>query len=369
MNHLAYQYSLCAAIPLMLFFAFCFFTGKTPEKSIYGNYLRSRRTMGAALLVLAANYAVHLFVGIRFVSHNSAILLNLSTYFLSYWLFSSSLTTLLNRFYITRRRLVAHLSLWLLYTLLAACILFFIPAGSLQNIGTAGMAVWLFAYGIWLARRLLLTYRKATRSFADIHSDNIQIYVRWMSVITYWAVIYGISCGLFTFLPDGWVFLWVLSSIPFYCYLYSSFYNYLLFYEQIERVLEADEEPAATDWNVPEKDMPQYHEHIAKELQDWMEKEAYTQPGFTINDMARTLNTNRTYLSAYIKENFNLSFRDWVTELRLAYAKQMLTKYPDMSVKSIAEASGFLSMSHFIKTFTEKEGYTPAKWRKQEAEK
>ncbi len=35
--------------------------------------------MGMALLLLAANYSVHLFCGIRFRDHSAAILMNLST--------------------------------------------------------------------------------------------------------------------------------------------------------------------------------------------------------------------------------------------------------------------------------------------------
>ena len=85
----------------MLFFGFYFLLAKIPEKVIFGNYLRSRRIIGIALLLLAANYSVHFFFGIRFKNANAAILMNLSTYFLCYWLFSSALTTLLDRFYIT----------------------------------------------------------------------------------------------------------------------------------------------------------------------------------------------------------------------------------------------------------------------------
>ena len=55
--------------------------------------------MGVAILLLAANYSVHFFFGIRFKNTDAAILMNLSTYFLCYWLFSSALTTLLDRFY------------------------------------------------------------------------------------------------------------------------------------------------------------------------------------------------------------------------------------------------------------------------------
>lgn len=76
-----YSFSLCIALPLMLFFGFYFLFAKTPEKKIFENYLRSRRIMGVALLLLATNYSVHFFLGIRFQNVNSAILMNLSTYF------------------------------------------------------------------------------------------------------------------------------------------------------------------------------------------------------------------------------------------------------------------------------------------------
>ena len=31
-----YNYSLCAALPLMLFFGFYFLLGRTPEKAVFG---------------------------------------------------------------------------------------------------------------------------------------------------------------------------------------------------------------------------------------------------------------------------------------------------------------------------------------------
>ncbi|MFS2619600.1 AraC family transcriptional regulator, partial [Bacteroides ovatus] len=50
-----YSYSLCIALPLMSFFGFYFLLAPTPEKAIFNNYLRSRRIMGVAILLLAAN--------------------------------------------------------------------------------------------------------------------------------------------------------------------------------------------------------------------------------------------------------------------------------------------------------------------------
>ena len=91
-----YSYSLCIALPLMLFFGFYFLLAPTSEKAIFNNYLRSRRIMGVAILLLAANYSVHFFFGIRFKNTDAAILMNLSTYFLCYWLFSSALTAFIS---------------------------------------------------------------------------------------------------------------------------------------------------------------------------------------------------------------------------------------------------------------------------------
>ena len=82
MDYATYKYSLGVALVLMLFFAIYFLLAKTPDKPIFGNYVRSRRFMGVALLVLATNYSVHLFDGLRFYNPDAAILLNLSTYYL-----------------------------------------------------------------------------------------------------------------------------------------------------------------------------------------------------------------------------------------------------------------------------------------------
>ena len=111
-----YESSLGAALVLMLFFAAYFLAGRTPEKPIYGNYVRSRRLMGAALAVLAVNYGVHLGWRLRFSCPEAAILMNLSTYFLAYWLFSAALTALLDRGYLTRRRFGRHVAGWLAFS-------------------------------------------------------------------------------------------------------------------------------------------------------------------------------------------------------------------------------------------------------------
>ena len=369
-----YSYSLCIALPLMSFFGFYFLFAKTPEKSIFENYLRSRRIMGAAILLLAANYSVHFLFGIRFKNANAAILMNLSTYFLCYWLFSSALTTLLDRFYITKRRLRTHICLWILFSILSGIVLLLLPKGILQATAMFALATWLVIYGLYLTHRLLKTYHKVIRIFNDTHADDIGAYIKWLSIFTYWAVIFGVGCGLLTFLPDEYIYIWILSSVPFYIYLFLCYLNYLLFYEQVENAMEdgitsEDENLCGTTNQKQEQkqETPFYHAEIEKKIKGWIDTDGYIRPGLTIKELSDKLQTNRTYLSGYIKTKYEMSFRDWITGLRIEYAKRLLARYPRLTIADISEKSGFLSPSHFIRMFKENAGCTPVKWKKTEA--
>ena len=370
-----YNYSLCAALPLMLFFGFYFLFARTPEKAIFDNFLRSRRIMGAAMLLLAANYSVHFFMKVRFNDADAAILINLSTYFLCYWLFSSALTTLLDRNYITRRRLLANMSLWVLYSAISCIVLKLLPEGTVQTVAILALAVLLVVYGLFLTWRLLRTYHRVIRIFNETHADDIGAYIKWLSVFTYWAIIFGVGCGLLTFLPDRYVYIWILSSVPFYIYLFLCYLNYLLFYEQVENAMEdgmtSEEEDLCDTTNreqAQRQDTPFFHAEIAKKIKGWIDADGYIRPGLTIKELSDVLHTNRTYLSGYIKTTYDMSFRDWIIGLRIEYAKRLLARYPRLTIADISEKSGFLSPSHFIRLFKENAGCTPVKWRKTEAE-
>ena len=371
-----YSFSLCTALPLMLFFGFYFLFAKTPEKKIFTNYLRSRQIMGIAMLLLSANYSVHFFFGIRFKNADSAILMNMSTYFLCYSLFSSALIMLLDRFYITKRRVWTHIILWIIFSTFSGVVLFLLPSGIMQKISLFALAVWLIVFGVVLARRVIIAYRRAIRIFNETQADDIGAYIEWLSIFTYWALIFGVGCGLLTFLPDEYVFIWILSSIPFYSYLFYSYQNYLLFYEQVENAFEQDiqsEEELLTNSEteheiVSEKEVPKSYTEFIERVDNWIKTDGYVQQGLTIKELSEILYTNRTYLSAYIKTTYKMTFREWITSLRLEYAKNILKEHPEINIQKLAESSGFLSQSNFIKLFSEKEGCTPAKWKKSNRE-
>lgn len=369
MDQSLYSYSLCAAIPLMLFFGFNMLFARVPERKIFRNFLLSRRIMGTAMLVLSANYLVHFFCSPRLKDVNATILMNLDTYFLCYWLFSSALLTLLNKRYITRTLLLQHLAMWIAFTALAAAIVIWVPKGDAQHIGIVALATWLVIYGTFLSVRMLRTYAKAVKMFRDNHSDDIGAYIRWLSIFTIWAIVFGVSCSLLTFLPDRYVFLWVLSAIPFYVYLFCSYQNYMLEFETVESAIEDDLAMEQYDeLNTPANSftVPPYLADLERRIKEWIEQEGFCQPGLTLKDLSDQLCTNRTYLSEYINRVHHVNFRDWITDLRIEFAKHRMKECPQQKMLEISESSGFTSLSHFTKIFSEKEGCTPARWRKSE---
>ncbi|WP_459964392.1 helix-turn-helix domain-containing protein [Prevotella falsenii] len=379
-----YSYTLCMSLSLLLFFGVSFIVGRLPDRDIFKKYRRSRTIMGCALLLLSANYLIHLTFSPRFTDSTFAIFINLCTYSLAAWFFGSALVMLLVKNFVTQRRFIWHIAGWFVYVAVATTLFLLLPKGQPRTWLLIGMAAAFMAYCSWLGTILLRAYRHAVRTLDDYYSDEIAVYIRWMSVFTYWAVGYGISQGFLTFIPDRYVVLWLLSAIPFFIYLYVSYKHYVLFYEKVDVAIENDEERedfAETDFFPPSADEPAEdeqedkkletltqaysNERIAEGLERWIQRNGFTQNGLTLADLAHELYTNRTYLSTYINGHFHMSFREWIGSLRLSYAKNLLLKEPNLSVGKVAQRAGYQSLSHFTSSFTKSEGQAPSKWRKE----
>ena len=58
----------------------------------------------------------------------------------------------------------------------------------------------------------------ASQKLDDTYSDHIATYVRWMSVLTYWMLIFGIGCSVLTFLFSA-ILTEFHQSLVFSCHL------------------------------------------------------------------------------------------------------------------------------------------------------
>ena len=102
------------------------------------------------------------------------------------------------------------------------------------------------------------------------------------------------------------------------------------------------------------------------------ETKPFTNPNFTLTELAGMLYTNRTYLSSYLRTEMNMNFASFVNMYRVDEAKKILT---DRRYKTFKEAvsvalakTGFSFESTFYRSFKQFTGMTPAEWRRKQLE-
>lgn len=76
---------------------------------------------------------------------------------------------------------------------------------------------------------------------------------------------------------------------------------------------------------------------------------------------------NPTYFSEYFKKNLGVKFNEYVRELRILYAIQLLES-KKMSITEVAYACGFSTLSAFYSSFSAVTGNSPKKYIKQNAQ-
>ncbi len=85
----------------------------------------------------------------------------------------------------------------------------------------------------------------------------------------------------------------------------------------------------------------------------------------SLDFLARHMHISREYLSRYFKKHMGKTISEYLTEVRIEKAKQMLknTSHP---IGDICEHCGYSSISSFQKAFKKAMGVSPSMYRKQE---
>ena len=94
----------------------------------------------------------------------------------------------------------------------------------------------------------------------------------------------------------------------------------------------------------------------------------YLNATLTLNDLARELGTNRTYLSNYLNQQLHTTFYEYVNQWRVRRAKELL-RASSLPLEDIALQSGFNSMSSFRRYFIAHTGMSPLEYRKARTKK
>lgn len=84
----------------------------------------------------------------------------------------------------------------------------------------------------------------------------------------------------------------------------------------------------------------------------------------SLSVVAQKIGITPSYLSHLFKEELGVGFKEYVIELRISKAKELLAD-PRYSVGDVCQQVGYVNTSHFIKLFQKYTGMTPAKFREE----
>lgn len=89
----------------------------------------------------------------------------------------------------------------------------------------------------------------------------------------------------------------------------------------------------------------------------------FLRPDVHIDVVARILLTNRSYVTRLMRQEYGLSFIEYVNIARIQYSQNLLYT-THMTLDEIAERSGFQSTSNYCRAFKRYIGIAPLQWRK-----
>ena len=147
-----------------------------------------------------------------------------------------------------------------------------------------------------------------------------------------------------------------------------------LLYESIQKELQQRKERKGRSGTLPVSETPS--EELPREMQLYnslcllmQEQKCFCDTNCNALSIAKALGTNRTYLTAAIKQYENgATFLEYINNLRLEYAAQLLTDSSNR-ISEIELMVGFNSRTTFYRLFKEKYGLSTSEYRKIAKEK
>lgn len=236
------------------------------------------------------------------------------------------------------------------------------------NAGLDKLRLFLFACQIILVcyvgiRKLKLFDKKLQAIYADTDGrDTTAVHHLLIAVITI-SILSGLANSIGKqFFGES---LWLLIPISLAFTIMQFSLGYICFYRNftIDQLIIDEKEAEPSKEPIGQEDS----ELIGKKIECMMmEQHFFLKNDLKIGDVVKEVGSNRTYVSNYINRTHQCSFSDYMNNLRIEYAKKLLTSLPsNMKLSIIAEKSGFANEQSFYRNFKKFTGMTPANWLKQ----
>ncbi|MDL2256198.1 helix-turn-helix domain-containing protein [Parabacteroides sp. OttesenSCG-928-K15] len=348
------------SIGITLGFGVCLLALSISKSTGLQSYLISRKVMGFSYLSFGLLVILEMSGNGNNYSGPFVQALTISIASLQALLFTFTLIALINTRFVTWRKICGELAVILVLTLATFAALYSSQVVHFSFV----LSLFTVYYASLLIRYTYLFLKNYKAYIYDLDNYYIQqeeTRLKWVRIAFFMSLSIGVM-ALFSALYPSLLTSCCFALIHniFYCFFGIKFINYAFLFQQIEPVIitkENNEHPS--NGNLPGV------QQIEIEIAEWIKEKQYLNSRLTIEKVAQQLNTNRTYLSNYINHTLNKTFKEWINELRIREAQELLLQNQAQPVCEIAFMVGYTDKSNFGRHFTRYTGTTPAHWRKQ----
>ena len=390
-RNFTYLVTLTSIIYCILGLVLIFF--KSPKNDVYAPYRKSKWMLAAGMWMTSINIWIWLAAFTGLWTRENAWVASFDTilFYLIGICYTFSFGCLIDYTYISRQR----------------CKITAIKFGVTAFIALIAMVDALSAYRQFLlivallgiielcARHLIFfnrSYLQRNELIANYFSSDKKSDVRWL-YISHWLLYILLAFGVVS-ITSGAVFNWLLQFyvVAVNVYVTVNFINYAKKYETLrmatteemiavmdktqsnnlshkERKKKEEEETEDEEVTATSRTKKPYKEDFRNILRPriaaWVKAKAYTHEQFTLEELAARLYTNKTYLSTFIKDEYDMNFSGWVTSLRIDEAKRIMMKEPEKRLQEVAFECGFSSLAYFSSVFSKSEGISPSAWLRE----
>lgn len=391
-RNFTYLVTMTSIIYCILGLVLIFF--KSPKSDVYAPYRKSKWMLAAGMWMTSINIWIWLatFTGLWTCENAWVESFDTILFYLIGICYTFSFGCLIDYTYISRQR----------------CKITAIKFGATAFIALIAMVDALSAYRQFLltvallgiielcARHLIFfnrSYLQRNELIANYFSSDKKSDVRWL-YISHWLFYILLAFGVVS-ITSGAVFNWLLQFyvVAVNVYVTVNFINYAKKYEtlrmatteemiavmdktqsnnlgHVERKKKEEEEEAeGEEVTATSRTKKIYKEDFRNILRPriaaWVKAKAYTHEQFTLDELAARLYTNKTYLSTFIKDEYDMNFSGWVASLRIDEAKRIMMKEPEKKLQEVAFECGFSSLAYFSSVFSKSEGISPSAWQRE----
>ncbi|WP_163223233.1 helix-turn-helix domain-containing protein [Bacteroides sp. 214] len=218
-------------------------------------------------------------------------------------------------------------------------------------------------FGLY-ALQLVYCVRLFYKEYADykLLLDNFFSYgeerrLRWVKQVFLIALFTGFFAIASLFFGNVVYLSFVVSYTLLYVYFAMKYINYVHDFRYLIPVIQHSERVKTS--------VPIHDNSIVKKLDTWIESEGYVAHGITLEMLSKELDVNNAQLGREINIRSGLTFRAWISHLRVEKSKQLLVGQPHLPILTVGEKAGFGSKGSFFRQFMQTVGETPMAYRKR----